>query len=59
MIAGMARGGYGFDPAEPRSAAPKAIVDAIEELGLRIDKDTVLTHLRSAFRDLEIDLTSS
>ena len=56
MVAGMAAGQYGFNPSAERSSATKAIVDDIELLGLSIDKDTVLTHLRGAFRDLDIKL---
>jgi hypothetical protein len=56
MVAGMASGRYGFKPSAERSLATKAIVDDIALLGLSIDKDTVLTHLRGAFRDLGIKL---
>jgi hypothetical protein len=56
MVAGMASRHYGFNPSAIRSLATKAIVDDIELLGLSIDKDTVLTHLRGAFRDLGVKL---
>jgi hypothetical protein len=56
MVVGMASGQYGFNPRAERSLATKAIVDDIERLGLSIDKDTVLTHLRCAFRDLDVKL---
>ena len=46
MVAGMAVARYGFNPNADRNSATKAIVDDIERLGLSIDKDTVLTHLR-------------
>ena len=52
MVAGMASGRYGFNPSAERSLATKVIVDDIERLGLSIDKDTVLTHLRAAFREI-------
>ena len=56
MVAGMASRQYGYRPNAERNSATKAIVDDIERLGLSIDKDTVLTHLRAAFRELEIEL---
>jgi hypothetical protein len=56
IVAGMATGRYAFTPNANRNLATKAIVDDIERLGLLIDKDTVLTHLRSAFRELDIQL---
>ena len=55
MIAGMATK-YGFDPNADRNSAVANIVRDIELIGLSIDKDTVLTHLRSAHSDLEIQL---
>ena len=54
IIAGMASGKYGFTLCAPKHSATKEIVTDIELLGLSIDKDTVLKHLRDAFRDLEI-----
>jgi hypothetical protein len=56
MVAGMAAARYGFNPSMHRSSATKAIANDIELLGLSIDKDTVLTHLRNAFSDLDIRL---
>src|SRR5262249_40239290 len=56
MIAGMASGRYGFNPTADRTSATKTIVDDIERLGLSIDKDTVLTHLRRAYQDLDLGL---
>lgn len=55
MIAGMATK-YGFDPNADRNSAVANIVGDIQLIGLSIDKDTVLTHLRSAHSDLEIQL---
>jgi len=54
LVAGMAAGQYGFNPAAVRSSATTEIVGDVELLGLSIDKDTVLTHLRRAFHDLDI-----
>ena len=56
MVAGMASGRYGFNPIADRNSATKTIVDDIERLGLSIDKDTVLTHLRRAYHDLDLGL---
>jgi hypothetical protein len=56
IVAGMAWSRYGFNPSAERNSATKAIVDDIALLGRSIDKDTVLTHLRGAFRDLGIKL---
>jgi hypothetical protein len=56
IVAGMASGKYGFNPSAERNSATKAIVDDVALLGRSIDKDTVLTHLRGAFRDLGIKL---
>lgn len=55
MIAGMATK-YGFNPNADRNSAVANIVLDIELLGLSIDKNTVLTQLRKAYRDQEIQL---
>ena len=56
MVVGMASGRYGFNPSLDRNSGTKTIVDDIERRGLQIDKDTVLTHLRRAYEDLDIPL---
>jgi hypothetical protein len=56
MVAAMAYSKYGFDPAAARNSAITQIVTDIQLIGQDLDKDTVLTHLRRAFRDLEISL---
>jgi hypothetical protein len=57
LVAGMAAGRYRFDPGAVRSSATAAIVGDVERLGLTIDKDTVLTHVRRAYHDLDIAST--
>jgi len=52
MVAAMASRKYHFNPSAERNSATKAIFDDIALLGLSIDKDTVLTHLRAAFREI-------
>ena len=59
MVAAMAYAKYGFDPRAPKNPATKKIVTDIGLLGQSIDEDTVLTHLRTAFRDLDIALPDS
>lgn len=54
LVAGMAAGPYRFNPKADRNSATAAIVGDIERLGLSMDKDTVLTHLRCAFDELDI-----
>jgi hypothetical protein len=54
MLAGMAYGKYGFHPAAARNPAITQIVTDIQLIGQNLDKDTVLTHLRCAFDDLDI-----
>lgn len=56
MIAAMSAGRYGFKPISQRNSATSEIVSDIELLGLSLDKDTVLSHLRRAFADLDISL---
>jgi hypothetical protein len=56
IVVGMASGRYGFNPNADRNLATKAIVDDVERLGLLIDKDTVLTHVRRAYHDLDLGL---
>ena len=56
MVVGMASGRYRFNPIADRNSATKTIVDDIERLGLQIDNDTVLTHLRRAYQELDIAL---
>jgi len=54
IIAGMALGRYGFNPKADRNSATQAIVDDVERLGLSIDNDTVLQHLRRICSELGI-----
>ena len=56
ILAAVAHCKYGFDPAADRNSATARIVNDIQLIGQNLDKDTVLTHLRRAFRDLEIPL---
>ena len=56
MAAVMAHTNYGFDPDAQKNPALKKIVTDIELLGQSLHADTVLTHLRSAFRDQDIAL---
>lgn len=59
IVAAMAHAKYGFDPRARKTPASAKIVTDIELLGLAIDEDTVLTHLRNAFRDLGIGLPNT
>jgi hypothetical protein len=54
LVATMASRHYDFSPFASRNIATKAIVDDASLLGLSIDKDTVLHHLRQAYRALGI-----
>ena len=56
MVAVMAHTKYGFDPDAEKNPAIKKIVTDIELLDQSLHVDTVLTHLRNAFRDLGIVL---
>jgi hypothetical protein len=56
MLASMAYHKYGFDPAAARSPAITLIISDIQLIGQNLDKDTVLTHLRRAFDELDISL---
>ncbi len=56
MVAAMAYAGYEYDPRAKKTPATAKIVTDIELLGLSIHEDTVLTHLRTAFRDLGIEM---
>lgn len=48
MVIAMAIGGYGYVPTNAKSPIPKQIVDEIEDLGMKIDPDTVRKYLKEA-----------
>jgi hypothetical protein len=48
LVAVMAKGGYGYDPAALKSPVPKQIADDAERHGHPVDVDTVLKWLRRA-----------
>ena len=54
LVATMAWRHYDYIPNSARNLATKLIVDDASLLGLSIDKDTVLNHLRQAFSDLGV-----
>jgi hypothetical protein len=56
LLAAMSWSKYRFDPRLHRNEATQHIVDDAERLGLTIDAETVLKHLRKAFQDLDIEL---
>lgn len=53
ILAGIARERYRYDPTDPRSPVPKAIVGDIERAGLQIDDGTVRKYLRVAAEFLD------
>lgn len=48
LVAGMAVGGYRFDPKAVRSKTANEITDDLLRLGISLDQDTVLKWLRLA-----------
>lgn len=56
ILAAVAYSKYGFDPAADRNSAIARIMSDIQLIGQNLDRDTVLTHLRRAFDDLDISL---
>jgi hypothetical protein len=48
MVAGMAVGGYGWDPKARRSDVTKEIADDLHRAGIALDPDTVRSWLRKA-----------
>jgi hypothetical protein len=48
LIIGMATGGYGWPPWDSKSPVPKAIRSDLQILGLDMDEQTILDHLRAS-----------
>ncbi|MGH8592304.1 MAG: hypothetical protein ACREX9_23030 [Gammaproteobacteria bacterium] len=53
LITIMAVGGYGYDPRATRNTATSQILNDSEQLGIKIDPDTVLKWLKIATNEIE------
>lgn len=48
LVIGMAVRGYGYDPKAQRSSVPTEIQGDLDQLGITLDKATILKHLRES-----------
>ena len=55
LVAAMAVGGYGFNPASSRNPATKDIQSDLDQLGIGLDQKTILKWLREAANNLPDD----
>ncbi|MEE9376347.1 MAG: hypothetical protein V3V04_08415 [Rhizobiaceae bacterium] len=55
LLAGLAIGGYGYNPTSVRSEVPKEIRSDLNKIGLDLSEDTIRKYLREATADLPKD----